>query len=111
MRTFSGPANRYARSPGNQARQDDTYPKAGRREAQTFVTKREVRGAGEASAPLSVRLLYKRWRTHLSVSCDKRSGIPSSVLFLSLGLVIQMTQAWQKSLEQYGRSASLGESH
>src|SRR4029077_2579215 len=98
MRTFSGPASRYVRSPGNLARQGDTYPKAGRREAQTFVMKRGVRGEGEASAPLSVRLLYKRWRAHLFGSCDKRSGIPWKVPFLWLGRAIEMRRASQKPL-------------
>src|SRR4029077_11293731 len=96
MRTFSGPASRYVRSPGNLARQDDTYPKAGRREAQTFVMKREARGAGELSAPLSGPPLYKRWRAHLSVLCDKKSDVPWDVPFLWLGRAIEMMRASQK---------------
>src|SRR5579864_687366 len=42
----------------------------------------EVRAAGEASARLWDRPLCKRWRAHLSVSCDKKSGVPRDVPFL-----------------------------
>src|SRR6266513_1519566 len=44
--------------------------------------KREVRAAGEASARLWGQPLCKRWRAHLSASCDKKSGIPWNVPFL-----------------------------
>src|SRR5207245_8449892 len=79
---FSGPASRCVRSPGNRGRKGDSDRKAGRREARTSAMKREVRAAGEASARLWGRPLCKRWRAHLSVSCDKKSGIPWNVPFL-----------------------------
>src|SRR6202521_3403543 len=44
--------------------------------------KREIRAAGEASSRLWGRPLCKRWRAHLSVSCDKKSGVPWNVPFL-----------------------------
>src|SRR3984893_16153391 len=79
---FSGPASRCVRSPGNRARQGDSDRKAGRREARTSAMKRGVRAAAEASARLWGRPLCKRWRAHLSVSCDKKSGVPWNVPFL-----------------------------
>src|SRR5207237_62125 len=91
---FSGPASRCVRSPGNRARQGDSDRKAGRREARTSAMTREARGAGEASARLSGRPLYKRWRAHLSVSCDKKSGVAWDVPFLQRAL--EMMRASQK---------------
>src|SRR5438270_10245538 len=44
--------------------------------------KREVRAAGEASARLWGQPLCKRWRAHLSASCDTKSGVPWNVPFL-----------------------------
>src|SRR5947209_9322734 len=93
---FSGPASRCVRSPGNRARQGDSDWKAGRREARTSVMKREVRAAAEASARLWGRPLCKRWRAHLSVSCDKKSGVPRDVPFLGPGPAIAMMRASQK---------------
>src|SRR5437016_13500051 len=78
----SGPASRCAQSPGNRARQGESDRKAGRTEARTSAMKREARGAGELSAPLSGRLLDKRWRAHLFLPCDKKSGVPRDVPFL-----------------------------
>src|SRR6266567_5055396 len=105
-RIFSGPASRCVRSPGNRARQGDSDRKAGRREARTSATKKEVRGAGEASARLLDRPLYKRWRAHLSVSCDKKSGVPWDVPFLGLGRVIETMRALQKPVELWWVAAS-----
>src|ERR1700726_3213582 len=79
---FSGPASRCVRSLGNRARQGDSDRQAGRRAARTSAMKREVRAVGEASARLWDQPLGKRWRAHLSVSCDKKSGVPWSVPFL-----------------------------
>src|SRR5438105_9171369 len=79
---FSGPASRCVRSPGNRARPGESDRQAGRRAAQTSAMKREVRAAGEASARLWGQPLCKRWRAHLSASCDKKSGIPWNVPFL-----------------------------
>src|ERR1700730_7939418 len=93
---FSGPASRCVRSPGNRARQGDSDRKAGRREARTAAMKREVRAAKEAPARLSGQPLYKRWRAHLSVSCDKKSGVPRHVPFLGFGPTIEMMRASQK---------------
>src|SRR5437660_5463884 len=58
--------------------------------------KREVRAAAEASARLWGRPLCKRWRAHLSVSCDKKSGVPRDVPFLGPGPAIAMMRASQK---------------
>src|SRR5437763_4453789 len=44
--------------------------------------KREVRAAGEASARLWGQPLGKRWRAHLSASCDKKLGVSWNVPFL-----------------------------
>src|SRR5258708_30747069 len=82
---FAGPASRCVRSPGNRARPGDSDRKAGRREARTSAMKGEVRAAGQASARLWGRPLCKRWRAHLSVSYDKKSGVPRDVPFLGLG--------------------------
>src|SRR5256714_5213408 len=79
---FSGPASRCVRSPGNRARPGESDRKAGRRAARTSAMKREVRAAAEASARLWDQPLGKRWRAHLSVSCDKKSGVPWNVPFL-----------------------------
>src|SRR6266576_3384714 len=98
---FAGPASRCVRSPGNRARQGDSDRKAGRREARTSAMKKEVRAAGEASARISGRPLCKRWRAHLYVSFDKKSGVPRDVPFL--GLAIEMMRASQKSPIPYGR--------
>src|SRR5205807_3801689 len=64
---------------------------------------REARGAGEASARLSGRPLYKRWRAHLSVSCDKMSGVASDVPFLQRA--IEMMRASQKPARSCVRPA------
>src|SRR5579884_227163 len=90
---FSGPASHCVRSPGNRARPGDSDRKAGRRAARTSAMKREGRAAGEASARLWGRPLCKRWRAHLSVSCDKKSGVPRDVPFLELGPAILITAA------------------
>src|SRR6266566_6349234 len=79
---FSGPASRCVRSPGNRARPGESDRKAGRRAARTSAMKREVRAAGEAPARLWDQPLGKRWRAHLSVSCDTKSGVPWNVPFL-----------------------------
>src|SRR6202521_6115701 len=79
---FAGPASRCARSPGNRARQGESDRKAGRRAARTSAMKRGVRAAGAESARLWGRPLCKRWRAHLPVSCDKKSGVPWNVPFL-----------------------------
>src|SRR5438445_2646153 len=100
---FSGPASRCVRSPGNRARQGDSDRKAGRREARTSAMAREARGAGEASARVSGRPLYKRWRAHLSVSCDKMSGVASDVPFLQRA--IEMMRASQKPARSCVRPA------
>src|SRR5713101_4343154 len=105
-RIFSGPASRCVRSPGNRARQGDSDRKVGRREARTSAMKKEVRAAGEASARLSGRPLYKRWRAHLYVWCDKKRGVSWDVPFL--GRAIEMTRASQKSPAPCGRPASIG---
>src|SRR5216683_3249266 len=81
-RIFSGPASRCVRSPGNRARPGDSDRKAGRRAARTSAMKREGRAVGEASARLWDQPPGKRWRAHLSVSCDKKSGVPWNVPFL-----------------------------
>src|SRR5438552_18979680 len=93
-RILSDPASRCVRSPDNQARQDDSDRRAGQREARTFATKTGVRATGEASARLSDRPLYKRWRAHLFLSCDKKSGVPWDVP--CLGQAIEMMPASQK---------------
>src|SRR6266581_1293586 len=100
---FSGPASRCVRSPGNRARQGDSDRKAGRREARTSAMTREVRATGEVSARLSGRPLYKRWRAHLSVSCDKISAVASDVPFLQRA--IEMMRASQKPPTPFGRPA------
>src|SRR5205807_4501496 len=79
---FSGPASRCVRSPGNRARPGESDRKAGRRAARTSAMKREVRAVGAASARLWDQPLRKRWRAHLSVSCDKKSGVSCNVPFL-----------------------------
>src|SRR5438105_9666232 len=79
---FSGPASRCVRSPGNRARPGEIDRKAGRRAARTSAMKREVRAAGAASARLWDQPLGKRWRVHLPVSCDTKSGVPWNVPFL-----------------------------
>src|SRR5437667_6780818 len=101
MRTFSGPAGRCVRSPGNRARQGDSDRKAGRREARTSAMKKEVRAAGEASARLSGRPLCKRWRAHLPVSCDKKLDVPWDVPFL--GRAIEMMRTSQEPATPCGK--------
>src|ERR1700740_182584 len=94
-RIFSGRANRCARSRDNRARQGDSDRKAGRRGARTPAKKREVRAAGEASALLSGRPLYKRWRAHPSAWCDKKSGVAWDAPLLGLE-PIEMMRASRK---------------
>src|SRR5215467_6317653 len=88
--------------------QGDSDRKAGRREARTSGRKREPRAAGEASARPWGHLLCKRWRAHLSVSCDKKSGVPRDVPFLGLGPAVEMMQASQKPPIPCERPASIG---
>src|SRR5437868_8973829 len=107
-RTFSGPAPRCVRTVGNRAQQGDSGRQDERREARTFVMTRAVRAAEEASARLSGRPLCKRWRAHLLVLCDKKSGVPWDVPFLRIGRAIETMPASQKSPIPYGRPASIG---
>src|SRR5258707_12630614 len=62
--------------------------------SRTSAMKREVRAAAEASARLWGRPLCKRWRAHLSVSCDKKSGVPRDVPFLGLGPAIEISNLY-----------------
>src|ERR1700756_3737536 len=102
-RTPSGPASRCGRSPGNQAPPDDSDRKAVRREARTFAKKMAVRATEELSARLLARLLYKRWRGHLSALCDKKSGVPQFVLFC-LRPVIELIRASKQSTPRGSRT-------
>src|SRR4029077_20503100 len=43
--------------------------------------RKEARATEEVSARLSTRPLCKRWRVHLPVSCDKKSGVSRDVPF------------------------------
>src|SRR5438132_8745144 len=50
-----------------------------------YTTLFRSRAAEEASARLSDRLLCKRWRVHLPVSCDKQSSVSGGVPFPAHG--------------------------
>src|SRR5260370_612402 len=91
--------------PHRRQRQGDSDQKARRREARTCAMKWEVRATGEGSARFSGRPLYKRSRTHLSVSCDKKSDVPWDVPFFALGRAIEMMRASQKSPTPCGKPA------
>src|SRR5438874_593034 len=103
MRISSGPASRCARNPGSRARQGDSDPKAGRREARTSGRTTEVRAGAESSARLSVRPLYKKWKVHLSVSFDKKSATASDHPFLGLAPPVEMMRALRKRPTWYER--------
>src|SRR6266566_4128031 len=85
---LSGPGSRCVRSLGNRARPGDNDRTGGRREARTSAMKREGRAAAAAWARLSGPPLCKRWRGHLPVSYDRRSGVPRDVPFLGPGPAI-----------------------
>src|SRR5215831_9143092 len=65
--------------------------------------KREIRAAGEASARLSGRPPYKRWRAHVSASCDTKSGILQDVPLREPGPGMEMTRASRKPPTLHGR--------
>src|ERR1700732_5237215 len=81
---FSDPASRCGQSPDSRALPSDSDRKAERTGARTCGTRKEARATTIALARLSARPLCKRWRVHLPVSCDKKSGVSRDVPFLAL---------------------------
>src|SRR5580700_5789379 len=95
---FSGPASRCGQSPDSRARPGDSDQKAERTKARTSGMKREARATAIALGRLSVRPLCKRWRAHLPVSCDKKSGDSRDVPFLGRGPAVELVRAsWKLS--------------
>src|SRR4029077_4240271 len=78
---FSGPASQCVRSPDSRELPGDSDRKAGRTGARTSGMRKEARATAIAPVRLSARLLCKRWRVHLPVSCDKESGVSREVPF------------------------------
>src|SRR6266849_5987800 len=78
---FSGPASRCGQSPDSRALPGDSDRKAERTGARTCGMRKEARATAKALARLSARPLCKRWRVHLPVSCDKKSGVSRDVPF------------------------------
>src|ERR1700730_2821335 len=95
-RIFSRPANRYVRSPGNQARQGGSDRKSARRAARTSATKREGRATAESSGRLLVQPRDKKSRGHPLESCGRQCDVPRHAPFFHSGPAAKMVRARSK---------------
>src|ERR1700724_4634992 len=95
---FSDPASRCGQSPDSPALPGDSDRKAGRTGARTSWMRKEARATAKALARLSAQPLGKRWRVHLAVSCDKKSGVSRDVPFPGRGPAVEKLRAsWKPS--------------
>src|SRR5712691_6374589 len=97
----SGPASRCGQSPDSRALSGDSDRRAERIGARTSGMKKEARATAKALARLSARPLCKRWRVHLPVSCDKKSGGSRDVPFPGHGRAVEKLRASQKPPAPY----------
>src|SRR5579859_6162572 len=93
---FSRPASRCDQSPDSRALPGDNDRKAERTAARTSGMRKEARATAKALARLSARPLCKRWRGHLPVSCDKKSGVSREVPSPGRGPAVEILRASQK---------------
>src|SRR5712691_12622325 len=98
---FSGPASQCVRSPDSRALPGDSDRRAERTGARTSGMRKEARATAKALALLSARPLCKRWRVHLPVSCDKKSGVSGDVPFPGRGPAVEILRASQKPPAPY----------
>src|SRR5438034_10065153 len=70
--------------------------------------RKEARATAKALAHLSARPLCKRWRVHLPVSCDKKSGISRVVPFPGRRPAVEILRASEKPPAPCEKPARIG---